>query len=266
MMIEQIKQTYSNLKLLFLLVLTCAISNAQIAIGTDSPAIGTLLDIQDATNLSGVLLPQVDILDLRTVEPLPSGTEIGTLVYNTNTSSGIGYYFWDGSSWTRSTAYIGQMAKYSNSAAAVTDRNLSTNTNAQLFGVQEFNDNNVLYTSNGNDEIVIHETGVYNITVALSLVGTYGTSGNASTRGRGEIDTRIYVNNNPVGPLYRSTEMNMTSAPGDLSYGSLSFTQPVTINAGQRITVRTGQSTNGSRATVKLRSTRTSTIFLQKIL
>jgi hypothetical protein len=112
----------------------------------------------------------------------------------------------------------------------------------------------------------INETGVYTITVALSLVGTYGNSGSTDKNERGEIDARIHVSGAARGPLYRSTEMNVTSASGDESYGSLSFTQSVKVNAGQVITVRTDNSTTNSLGIVRLRSTGTSTIFIQKIL
>lgn len=251
---------------MILLLSMAYLSYGQVGIGTDSPSSGTLLDVKDSTNQSGVLLPQVDIEDLNTVAPLPSGTELGTLVYNTNIISGAGYYFWDGSSWFRSTAYIGQMVKYGNPSYAVTGRNLNGSTTAQLVGNLEFNDNTLLYVANGDNGIKINETGVYTITVALSLAGTYGNSGDASQRSRGEIDARIFVDTAARGPLYRSTEMNVTSTAGDVTYGSLSFTQSVKVNTGQIITIRTGRSTGFSLGIVKLRSTGTSTIFIQKIL
>jgi hypothetical protein len=241
-------------------------SSAQVGIGTKDIGLGLLLEVRDPLNQSGALLPQADIPDLNTVSPLPTGTEVGTLIYNTNISSGIGYYFWDGSSWDRSTAYVGQMVKYSNPATAVTGRNLNSRTTAELVGNLEFNDNSSLYVSSSNDGITISETGVYTVTVALSLVGTYGTSGSDGQRERAEIDARILVSGSVRGPLYRSTEMNMTSAPGDKSFGSLSFTQSVKVNAGQTITIRTDNSTNNSLGIVRLRSTGTSTIFIQKIL
>lgn len=262
------KTNYSVLKIPLLLILSLAsfTVNAQVGIGTETTSLGTLLDIQDPSNESGVLLPQSNIVDLNTVSPFPSETAVGTMVYNINEASGIGYYFWDGTSWTRSTAYVGQMAKYRNTANAVAGRNLNANTTAPLVGTVEFNDNTLLYEPISDDGIKINETGVYNITVALSLVGTYGTTGNAGQKERAEIDTRIFVGGNAKGPLYRSTEMNMTSAPGDVDFGSLSFTQSVKINAGQIITVKTGNSTNNSLGIVRLRSTGTSTIFIQKIL
>ncbi|QQX76816.1 MULTISPECIES: hypothetical protein [Aequorivita] len=70
---------------------------AQVGIGTTSPDSGSILDIS-STN-KGVLLPRIDIANLNSLSPLTSGAE-GMLVYNTNTSTGPGFVFWNGSSWT----------------------------------------------------------------------------------------------------------------------------------------------------------------------
>ena len=71
---------------------------AQVGIGTTSPSAGAMLDITSSDK--GVLLPRVDIVDLSTVAPIVGGATVGLLVYNTNISSGVGYYYWNGSSWS----------------------------------------------------------------------------------------------------------------------------------------------------------------------
>ncbi|WP_299683756.1 hypothetical protein [uncultured Dokdonia sp.] len=71
---------------------------AQVGIGTTSPSAGSMLDITSADK--GVLLPRVDIVDLSTVAPIVGGATVGLLVYNTNTTTGIGYYYWNGSEWS----------------------------------------------------------------------------------------------------------------------------------------------------------------------
>lgn len=81
----------------FFLVLFFAPMIAQVGIGTTSPSAGSMLDITSADK--GVLLPRVDIVDLTTVAPIVGGATVGLLVYNTNTSTGVGYYYWDGSDW-----------------------------------------------------------------------------------------------------------------------------------------------------------------------
>ncbi len=254
------------LVLSFMLYTVSAMS--QVGIGIDTVANGLLLEVKDPNEKSGVVLPEADIPDLLKIDPLPLGTEVGTLVFNTNITSGSGYYFWDGTAWVRFNAYIGQMAKFKNPSDAVTGGNLNSVAfgNVQIIGSTEFNDNTTLYQANGTTGIMVNETGIYQVTVALSLVGTYGTSTDAMRNSRAEIDIRIRVNDADRGPLYRSTEMNTTSATGSFDNGSLSFTQSVKINAGQIITLRHQASKTENVGIVRLRSLGTSTIFIQKTL
>ncbi len=89
------------LKLSFLLsiFLIPFISNAQVGIGTTNPAGGSLLDIESAEK--GILIPRVDIADLSTQAPVTGDltSSESLLVYNTNTTTGKGFYYWDGTQW-----------------------------------------------------------------------------------------------------------------------------------------------------------------------
>ncbi|MDC7997520.1 hypothetical protein [Gilvibacter sediminis] len=78
---------------------------AQVGINTTSPDAGSILDISSSDK--GVFIPRVDIADLSTIDPI---TDVGSseseladaeslLVYNTNTTTGKGYYYWDGDEW-----------------------------------------------------------------------------------------------------------------------------------------------------------------------
>lgn len=67
------------------------------SLGT-APAASAMLDI--AASDKGVLIPRVDIVDLSTALPVIAPLT-SLLVYNTNVSSGVGYYFWDGTKWTK---------------------------------------------------------------------------------------------------------------------------------------------------------------------
>lgn len=62
------------------------------------PATSAMLDV--SSNNKGVLISRVDIVDLNTAVPV-SAPVISLLVYNTNVSSGVGYYFWDGLKWVK---------------------------------------------------------------------------------------------------------------------------------------------------------------------
>lgn len=70
---------------------------SQVGIGTTSPSNGAMLDITSAEK--GLLIPRVDIVDLTTVAPIVGGATVGLLVYNTNTTSGEGFHYWDGTNW-----------------------------------------------------------------------------------------------------------------------------------------------------------------------
>lgn len=63
-----------------------------------TPASSAMLDISSSDK--GVLIPRVNIVDLTTATPI-TGAVTSLLVYNTNTTSGVGYYYWDGTKWTQ---------------------------------------------------------------------------------------------------------------------------------------------------------------------
>jgi len=64
-----------------------------------APSGDAMLDIA-ATN-KGLLVPRVNITNLAAIAPITGGTTISLLVYNTNATTGLGYYYWDGASWVR---------------------------------------------------------------------------------------------------------------------------------------------------------------------
>lgn len=88
------KRLYLSILISFLLSVH-AIS--QVGIGTTSPSNGAMLDITSSE--MGLLIPRVDIVDLTTVAPIVGGATVGLLVYNTNTTSGEGFHYWNGSDW-----------------------------------------------------------------------------------------------------------------------------------------------------------------------
>lgn len=89
-----------RLYLSILLLMTSIVSlNAQVGIGTTSPAPSSILDINDGTASRGVLLPRLDINDFTTQSPVTGSIEDWLLAFNTNASSGTGFYYWDGTAW-----------------------------------------------------------------------------------------------------------------------------------------------------------------------
>ncbi|RXG11335.1 hypothetical protein DSM03_1183 [Leeuwenhoekiella aestuarii] len=90
---------YPKIKYLVWIFLVSIISNAQVGIGTTSPSEGSLLDITSTDK--GVLIPRVNIEDLSTQAPVTGNlsTSESLMVYNTNTTTGKGFYYWDGTQW-----------------------------------------------------------------------------------------------------------------------------------------------------------------------
>ena len=89
------------LSLIFVLV--TFFTNAQIGIGTSSPDPSSILDVQSTTK--GFLAPRINLSSVTNSSIDGSNTNAaGLMIYNTNASvtggSGVGYYYWDGSTWT----------------------------------------------------------------------------------------------------------------------------------------------------------------------
>jgi len=70
---------------------------SQVGVNTLTPGDGSILDVT-ATD-KGMLIPRVNITNLSTIAPVTGGSTESLLVYNTNTSTGPGYFYWDGSNW-----------------------------------------------------------------------------------------------------------------------------------------------------------------------
>ncbi|WP_426295347.1 hypothetical protein ACN9ML_11810 [Dyadobacter endophyticus] len=90
---------FSKLFLGVLLTSSSAIY-AQVKVGDNPGTINSssALEVESATK--GLLPPRVSIPDLTQAAPVTSPTE-GLLVYNTNTTSGKGFVYWDGTMWRR---------------------------------------------------------------------------------------------------------------------------------------------------------------------
>jgi len=82
-------------------------ANAQVGIGTPSPATSSMLDVVSSTK--GVLIPRVSLTDKGTFAPM-TGTSVNSLlVYNTNTTTHAdadrnvtpGFYYWSDTKWER---------------------------------------------------------------------------------------------------------------------------------------------------------------------
>jgi hypothetical protein len=260
------------LKTTLLFFCACVISTAQVGIGIETPAVGTVLHVEDLEGVekSGVLFPKVFLTDLNSTNPLPEATKGGTLVYNTNANLQTGYYYWTVTKWQRLNSATGAMAKFSNSDHHYDNNlNVAAGTAADIFGLPnrnpEFIDDPVLYqrpqesldTDPRNRRFLdVSKPGRYQITVNLSLTADSGNTGIS------EIEARLAVNNIETGPFYRSSEMNVGVSSND---GSISFTQAIFLPANSRLSVVCKQASNSS-GSVYLSELGTSSFFIEKLL
>jgi len=97
-------------KLLFLLLFSGAAS-AQVGINTTAPNASSMLDIT-ATD-KGLLIPRISIPNLNAAAPVTTPAT-SLLVYNTNATTGIGFYYWDGSKWTPFSGGVSHWTKVGN--------------------------------------------------------------------------------------------------------------------------------------------------------
>ena len=65
----------------------------QVGVNTTTPLPGSILDVESSEK--GVLLPRLDITDLGTIAPVTGGATQSLLVYNTNSTTGEGFHYWD---------------------------------------------------------------------------------------------------------------------------------------------------------------------------
>lgn len=87
------------LSLAFLTIPTLTAQNIGVNATGAAPDAGAMLDVS-STN-KGLLIPRVNITNLATIAPITGSATVSMLVYNTNATTGQGYYYWNGATWVR---------------------------------------------------------------------------------------------------------------------------------------------------------------------
>jgi len=102
-------KTITNIKTLLILALVVLLSSNQniaqnVGIGNESftPDPSAMLEVKSTDK--GMLVPRVDIADLSTAAPV-TNPAVSLLVYNTNETTGVGFYYWDGNAWVAIGGY-----------------------------------------------------------------------------------------------------------------------------------------------------------------
>ena len=176
------KKTYLNYKIVIILLLTLYVTScySQVGIGNTNPKSSTLLEIGDGTDTAGLLVPRVALTAANLATPVDSPAN-SLFIYNTATNlapAGYindvrpGFYSWDSSlnRWITQTKET-RMAKWK-STNTTEELNTSTPVQVNLFGTEIFNDDATLFVttpSNTEDEVLITETGRYEISMNLGF-------------------------------------------------------------------------------------------------
>ena len=247
------------LSILFLLFFSLATTYSQVGIGTTSPDISSILDIE--SDAKGILIPRMTTAERNLIADPANGL----LLYNTDSdefqfnSNSPGTPIWQAFDMKpTSSSNIGQSVKYSNTDVA-TNVNAAPGINAPILGTLAWNDNTSLYSANtGTHEITIGETGRYKVVVNISL-------STADTRDRMAPEMRITVNGTQVGS-YSSTGYIRTN--NNHQEASLHLVEILEVSAGETIAILIQEAANASNATntVEIREAGSATIYIEKLM
>ena len=133
------------LNVLLFSILFTTIITAQVGINTTTPQGGSMLDIT-STN-KGLLIPRVDIVDLSNIAPITGGNTESLLVYNTNPSTGKGFYYWSGAQWVNVSSDDWKLAGNSGT-------NPGTGTGQNYIGTSD--SQNLVLATNSNPALTIN--------------------------------------------------------------------------------------------------------------
>lgn len=193
---------------IFFLITTAIYS--QVGINTTDPDDGSILDVK--SNDKGILIPRVNIEDISTIAPITNSSTESLLVYNTNTVTGKGFYYWNG---TDKWIAIGSENIYTSNGTLNSNREIDqANQHLRLTGTA------------GRDAFIIkrstdtQETGM-----------SFQNSSNS-------FEASIYLGSGLNAPLYISSQGNNTNAnnlSANASFnnnGSNSFQRSTFYNTG----------------------------------
>jgi len=153
--------------------------SAQVGIGTTNPDPSSVLDVESTS--AGVLIPRVALNSINDVTTIVSPAT-SLLVYNTNTTIGVssvtpGFYYWDGSQWSRFKEYSDKVYGeiFDNSGKGLA-RNLRQDMDTtipirfnglgEMEGVIPVPDSAAPPTFNGFEIVT---SGIYRVTYSLSI-------------------------------------------------------------------------------------------------
>jgi hypothetical protein len=182
----------------------CIHMNAQVGIGTTAPDGGSMLDVFSADK--GILVPRVNLTSLSTISPITGSTTTSLLVYNTNATTGTGFYYWNNTitRWVKIDG--GNDWSLTGNAGTTAGTNFIGTTDAVDFRIKTNNTNRWNISNANSGQLQPYSLG----TAALPIysfqsdtnTGIYSSGADAldfSTNGTGRMrvlsDGRVAINN-----------------------------------------------------------------------
>lgn len=264
---------------LSLLLFDCCTVGAQVGINTTNFSPGVVFEV-NGDGTQGVILTRSNIINLNDEAPLPDGIEDGTLTFNSNTTTGLGYVWWDkpAHTWRYVDPFIGKKELYSNPVnegdAGDLNQPESTGFLIPIFGNREFLNDNGLYenidpipTSNSKfKNLKVNATGRYRIALTL---GIESQDNAASLRNRNIIEVRLKITDDAgnisyPGAYNHSTEMEVTASNED-DDGAVSLVEVLELQKGDIISVVSYRANSMATDPVWLNKDRPSSFFIIKI-
>ena len=174
---------------LILILLFAFLANAQVGIGTTTPASGALLDLTDASR--GLLVPRVTIGNLATAAPVTAPTT-GLLVWNLDVATGVGFHYWNSSAWVP-IGGVGAANAWNLAGNAITGAEFLGTTSTHDLDIRSDNIDRMRVQSNG--QVSVNFGGVAaNAGDQFSALGTSAINGYSGGSGTGVYGQNIFKN------------------------------------------------------------------------
>ncbi|KQC34207.1 hypothetical protein AAU57_13335 [Nonlabens sp. YIK11] len=252
------------------------IGRSQVGVNTSQFSDGVAFEVT-GNGAEGVILTRSNIEDLDTEFPLPVGIEDGTLTFNTNTITGLGYVWWDepAHTWKFVDPFIGKKELYGNPVADNTAGDLNQDESAgfkiPIFGNPEFENSNNLYEMVGANAVErrknlrVNAKGRYRIAVTLGLEAQEDDDSIDDNL----VEIKIQVTSNLgvisyPGADQHSSEME-DNRTGEDDDGAVSFVEILELEEGDVLSLVSYRANNSGNNIVWLNSSRPSSFYIIKI-